>query len=178
MHFSFIDTTKELIKGEPRIITICIFQIIIKTIRDMDLNKTITYEELFSMWHFIELNSINRTTQEYTNTWATGANIPEGKTWGIEASYGIYIVYPKTSTDLNYASTPIFANGSQSYGEAQIMIYDTVNSKYVTANVVYANHYDTPSFTITSINKADGTGSLNESMYFVHGWIYGKEVIS
>lgn len=31
MHFSFIGTTKELIKGEPCIVTICIFQYIKKT---------------------------------------------------------------------------------------------------------------------------------------------------
>lgn len=144
----------------------------------MDLKKTITYEELLSMRHFIELDGHIITSQSYVNKWAEG-NIPEGKKCYITATYGIYFIYPKTESYINKASTPIISYGNQGNGVARIMIYDTNNDKYITADVKYVNLWNDPLFALGSIVDADDAShTLDPIDYAVRGWIYGKEVIS
>lgn len=145
----------------------------------MDLKKTITYEELLSMRHFIELDGHIITSQSYVNKWATEATIPEDKKCYISATYGIYFIYPKTESYINKASTPIISYGNQGNGVARIMIYDTNNDKYINADITYVNNWDTPLFAPAKIVDADDAShTLNVSDYAVRGWIYGKEVIS
>lgn len=145
----------------------------------MDLNKTITYGELLSMWHFIELDGHIITNQSYSNTWANQATIPSDKNAGITATFGIYFIYPKTESYINKASTPIISYGNQDAGVARIMIYDTENDKYIHADVTYRNMWNKPLFVPSKIVDVDDVShTLNMLNYSIRGWIYGKEVIS
>lgn len=144
----------------------------------MDLKKTITYEELLSMWHFVELDGQVLSDQKYSKRWVPEPTMPEDKKWSLTASYGIYFIYPETEYYKNKASTPIFSYGNQNAGVARIMIYDTVNDKYINADVTFNNDWHTPLFVPTKIVDADDAShTLNILNYSVVGWIYGKETI-
>lgn len=119
----------------------------------MDLKKTITYEELLSMSHFIELDG-HVINSQYYNMWATKVTIPEGKNCGINATYGIYFIYPNTESYINKASPPIISYGKQNAGVTGIMIYDTENNKYINADVTYRNNWDKPLFVPTKLQES------------------------